>query len=55
MPRAWVETTGKLVWWRGHEDGGHFAGIEKPGVLLGDVEDFVGKVWEGDGGVKAGL
>lgn len=53
MPRKWVETTGELVWWRSHPDTGHFAAMERPEVLLEDVEDFVGKVWEKD--VKPGL
>lgn len=26
--------------------GGHFAALEEPEVLLGDVEDFLAQVWE---------
>ena len=40
-PRAWVATTGNLVWHRQHAEGGHFAALERPEVLLQDVEDFV--------------
>ncbi|KAF2866360.1 hypothetical protein BDV95DRAFT_584598 [Massariosphaeria phaeospora] len=47
LPRAWVETSGRLVSWREHEAGGHFAALERPGELLGDVEEFLGEVWEG--------
>ncbi|OMP86619.1 putative epoxide hydrolase [Diplodia seriata] len=46
-PRAWAATTGDLVWSRLHASGGHFAAMERPDALLGDVEEFVGKVWEG--------
>ena len=42
VPRAWVETTvDKLVFWREHERGGHFAALEQPEVLLEDWEEFV--------------
>ena len=44
VPRAWVERTaaaGKVSVWRKHEQGGHFAGVEVPERLLGDLEDFV--------------
>ncbi|XXG96447.1 hypothetical protein Hte_002730 [Hypoxylon texense] len=44
-PRAWVATTGNLVFSRQHESGGHFAAMERPEVLLQDVEDFVAQVW----------
>lgn len=46
VPRAWVETTGKLVWYRQHDQGGHFAALEQPEVLLDDLEHFVKTVWE---------
>ncbi|KAK7048295.1 putative epoxide hydrolase [Favolaschia claudopus] len=44
-PRAWIETTGNLVFYREHEKGGHFAAKEVPETLLLDVEDFVSQVW----------
>lgn len=44
-PRAWVATTGNLVFSRQHRSGGHFAAMERPEVLLQDVEDFVAQVW----------
>lgn len=43
-PVGWVERTGRLVSWKSHEFGGHFAAVERPEVLLGDVVEFVGKV-----------
>ena len=42
-PRAWIGTTGNLVFWRVHDRGGHFAALEQPGVLLADLEEFVAK------------
>jgi len=44
MPRSWVERKAKVVWWREHEDGGHFAAYERPEVLVGDIVDFVEKI-----------
>lgn len=41
MPVAWVATTANLVWSRRHVSGGHFAAMECPEVLLGDIEAFV--------------
>ena len=41
VPRAWVETTGELVFWREHDKGGHFAAAERPKELWKDVEDFL--------------
>lgn len=46
MPRKWVETTGRLVWYRLHERGGHFAAMERPELMFGDVEEFVQQVRE---------
>ncbi|KAK3071411.1 hypothetical protein LTR53_008688 [Teratosphaeriaceae sp. CCFEE 6253] len=51
VPRKWVESTCNLVFWRQHERGGHFAALERPVVLLRDVEEFVGQVWAGGEGV----
>ena len=41
IPVSWVKTTGDLTWSRSHDKGGHFAAMEKPEVLLDDMEDFV--------------
>lgn len=46
VPKAWAERTGKMVWFRAHEKGGHFAALERPGVLLQDVEEFVKVAWK---------
>ncbi|KAF2491201.1 epoxide hydrolase [Lophium mytilinum] len=45
VPRGWVERTGRVVWWREHGRGGHFAALERPEVVWVDVERFVGSVW----------
>lgn len=45
VPRTWVETTGDLVWWREHSEGGHFAALERSEALLGDLLEFVELVW----------
>ncbi|KAF1993185.1 alpha/beta-hydrolase [Amniculicola lignicola CBS 123094] len=44
IPRSWAETTGRMVWFEEHGSGGHFAALERPEVLLRDVEGFVGVV-----------
>ncbi|OQO02384.1 hypothetical protein B0A48_11938 [Cryoendolithus antarcticus] len=45
VPKAWVAKTGNLVWYKGHEKGGHFASMELPEQFLDDMESFVGEVW----------
>ena len=46
MPKAWVATTGNLVWYKQHDSGGHFAALEKPELLLHDIEEFAAAVWK---------
>ncbi|PVH95245.1 alpha/beta-hydrolase [Periconia macrospinosa] len=46
IPKAWAEKTGKFVWFRRHEEGGHYPALEMPEVIVGDVEDFVASVWK---------
>ncbi|KAL7930201.1 Alpha/Beta hydrolase protein [Trichoderma chlorosporum] len=46
IPQAWARTTGTLEFYRQHESGGHFAAMEKPEVLLADVEEFLKQVWK---------
>ncbi|SPO06244.1 related to epoxide hydrolase [Cephalotrichum gorgonifer] len=41
VPRAWIETTGNLAFFREHDRGGHFAALEQPRLFLEDVEDFI--------------
>lgn len=47
-PRAWAEHgiggKEKMLTWTFHEKGGHFAALEQPEALLGDVDEFVGIV-----------
>ncbi|KAI5203400.1 alpha/beta-hydrolase [Aureobasidium subglaciale] len=44
-PVSWVKETGHFVFTNSHESGGHFAAMEKPEVLWGDVENFVKEAW----------
>jgi microsomal epoxide hydrolase len=46
IPRSWVAETGNLVFYHQHEKGGHFAAMERPDVLLADIEAFIGQVWK---------
>lgn len=46
VPRAWVEKTGNLVFFKSHESGGHFAALERPETLWADVEEFVKAAWK---------
>jgi hypothetical protein len=41
-----AEKAGDLVFYKKHEQGGHFAALERPEELLGDVEEFVGIAWK---------
>lgn len=41
VPRAWVERTGEVTFWREHDAGGHFAALEVASTLLGDLEAFM--------------
>ena len=45
-PVSWVKETGNFVHTASHEEGGHFAAMEKPEVLWGDVEGFVKAAWK---------
>jgi microsomal epoxide hydrolase len=45
LPKAWIESTGNLVFFRRHDRGGHFAALERPRELLRDVEDFLKMTW----------
>lgn len=45
-PKAYVEKTCNMVWFKKHTAGGHFAAMEKPQMFVDDIEDFVNKVWK---------
>ena len=47
IPKAWIETTGDLTFFRRHNKGGHFAALEQPQVLWSDVEEFLKMAWHG--------
>ncbi|KAJ5352500.1 hypothetical protein N7452_001474 [Penicillium brevicompactum] len=40
-PKKVVERKGRLVFYRQHENGGHFAALERPMEFLQDIEDFM--------------
>lgn len=52
VPGSWVGTLANLVHYKRHESGGHFAAMERPDVLLEDVEEWIPKAWEVGGGAK---
>jgi hypothetical protein len=37
----WARTVGNLKYYHRHDSGGHFASVEKPEVLVGDIREFV--------------
>jgi hypothetical protein len=39
VPRKWAEREAKVVWWREHQRGGHFAVYEMPEEMVADVVD----------------
>ncbi|KAF4978385.1 hypothetical protein FDECE_18228, partial [Fusarium decemcellulare] len=45
-PKHIVEQKGKLIFYRQHLKGGHFAGLEKPQEFLDDIEEFAKNAWE---------
>ncbi|EUC37785.1 hypothetical protein COCCADRAFT_33094 [Bipolaris zeicola 26-R-13] len=46
IPQAWAEKTAKVVFFRAHEKGGHFAALERPEVLWADVEEWAKIAWQ---------
>jgi microsomal epoxide hydrolase len=46
VPKAWAEKTGKMVFFKAHEKGGHFAALERPEALWEDVEEWVKIAWK---------
>ncbi|TKA71164.1 hypothetical protein B0A49_05193 [Cryomyces minteri] len=46
LPVSWAATTGNLVYYKRHLEGGHFAAMERPEELLSDVEEFVRLAWK---------
>ncbi|WVQ81624.1 hypothetical protein IAT38_003748 [Cryptococcus sp. DSM 104549] len=54
-PVKWAEEVANIVWSKTHDEGGHFAALEVPELLLGDVEDFVKSNWSKYGGTAARL
>ena len=46
IPRRFAEEQVNLVWFRRHEQGGHFAALEQPQVFWEDVSAFCEHVWD---------
>ncbi|KAK3701225.1 hypothetical protein LTR37_015604 [Vermiconidia calcicola] len=46
IPKSWAATSCNLVSYAQHENGGHFAAMERPEVLLADVEEYIKKAWK---------
>ncbi len=40
------EADGSLVWFKRHEEGGHFAALEEPVTFWEDILDFTEKTWK---------
>ncbi|UPX13223.1 uncharacterized protein EKO05_0003744 [Ascochyta rabiei] len=47
-----LDKNANIVTYEQHESGGHFAALEKPEELWGDVEKFVNVAWKANGGSK---
>lgn len=45
-PRAWVERSYNLVYWKDHAKGGHFAAWERPKEFVEDVTEFIKGYWD---------
>ncbi|KZO95951.1 epoxide hydrolase [Calocera viscosa TUFC12733] len=44
-PRSWASRVLNVVYYKRHDHGGHFAGLEMPEALVGDVREFVKGHW----------
>lgn len=45
VPRSWAEKTANIVFWKEHEQGGHFAAWENPQALASDAIEFFRSTW----------
>jgi len=43
-PRAWAEAYYNIQQWSVFDKGGHFAALEQPDALVGDIRSFFAKV-----------
>ncbi|KAL4249282.1 peptidase S33 family protein [Abortiporus biennis] len=43
QPKSWCQTIGNTVFEKVHDDGGHFAAVERPDVLVSDLREMFGK------------
>ncbi|GAQ04542.1 putative epoxide hydrolase [Aspergillus lentulus] len=44
-PKSWVATTGNLIFFKDHQQGGHFAALERPQDLKADLAGFIEQIW----------
>ena len=44
-PRSWAQAKYNIVQWSEFPSGGHFAALEKPEELAGDIVKFADSVW----------
>lgn len=44
-PRKWAEEECNVVFWRTHDQGGHFAAYEQPAALAADLIEFFNAQW----------
>jgi hypothetical protein len=42
VPRWWAEcnVAQRITFWKDHEVGGHFPSLERPAVLVADIQEF---------------
>ena len=40
-PRDWAAQVANIVFWREHDQGGHFSSLERPEQYLQDIWEFV--------------
>ncbi|KZT55042.1 epoxide hydrolase [Calocera cornea HHB12733] len=45
VPRSWANRVLNVVYYKRHEQGGHFAGLESPDALTLDIREFVKANW----------
>ncbi|KAK2599516.1 hypothetical protein N8I77_011267 [Diaporthe amygdali] len=43
-PKSWSDATGKVSFYKSHDQGGHFAALEQPDALWQDIVEFVDHV-----------
>lgn len=44
-PQSFVQASVNLCWYRKHAQGGHFAALEEPAILVDDITDCFAQIW----------